>query len=323
MAEAKKSSKPKIETKKQKELKKAELVAESVPVESPPEAVIEIEEAPKPIAKAGKRSTKAARETEEKQAKQAKKADTPDEKTANAKPAVKIVRSKAERAGKKYREALKQVDTSKNYSLGEAVELAAKTSPSKFDASIELHINLAVDPKQADHNIRDTVVLPAGTGKTTRIAVLAEDEAAASAKQAGADISDADTIFALLDKENLEFDVLIATPTMMAKLGKYARLLGPRGLMPNPKSGTVTANTETAVAEAKAGRVEYRVDQAGIIHLAIGKASFTPENLAANAQAVISSVKAAKPASLKGIYIKSVYTVSSMGPSIKIDLSGL
>jgi len=323
MAEAKKSSKPKTETKKQKDLKKAELVAESVPTEAPRAAVIEIEEPPKATAKAGKHSPKAIREVEEKQAKEIKKTSTADTAPAKAKPAAKPPLSKAERAGKKYREAAKLVDSDKNYSLAEALELAAKTSPVKFDASIELHINLAVDPKQADHNIRDTVVLPAGTGKTVRVAVLAEDEAAAKAKKAGADIADADQVFALLDKENMDFDVLIATPTMMAKLGKYARLLGPRGLMPNPKSGTVTSNVETAVSEAKAGRVEYRVDQAGIIHLAIGKASFTPDKLLSNAQAVISSVKAAKPASLKGVYIKSLYTTSSMGPGIKIELSGL
>ena len=322
MAEAKKSSKPKTEAKNQKDLKKAELVAESVPAEAPPVAIIEIEEPAKATAKSGKRSTKAAREAEAKQAKEAKKTVKHTDPSKD-KPDAKAPRSRAERAGKKYREAAKLIDASKKYSLEEAMELAAKTNPAKFDASIELHINLAVDPKQADHNIRDTVVLPAGTGKTVRIAVLAEDEASLKAKKAGADISDADKVFTMLDKENLDFDVLISTPTMMAKLGKYARLLGPRGLMPNPKSGTVTANVETAVSEAKAGRVEYRVDQSGIIHLAIGKASFTSDKLVSNAHAVISSVKAAKPASLKGVYMKSLHASSTMGPSIKIDLTGL
>jgi large subunit ribosomal protein L1 len=323
MAEAKKvtKSKTKTEVPKEKQVKHAEVVAETVPVEAAPEAKLEIkEETPEPKAKAGKRSAKAAKEVEEKQTKQARKAEEP---AATTKPAVKAARSRAERAGKKYREAAKLIDSTKVYALAEALELAAKTNPAKFDASIELHINLNVDPKQADHNIRDTVVLPAGTGKTVRIAVLADDEGSAKAKAAGADQSDADKLLAKLDKEELDFDVLIALPSMMAKLGKYARLLGPRGLMPNPKSGTVTTDVATAVTQAKAGRVEYRVDQAGIIHLAIGKASFKPESLTSNAQAVLASVRAAKPSSLKGIYIKSIHTSSSMGPSIKIDTSGL
>jgi len=203
--------------------------------------------------------------------------------------------------------------------LAEGVALAAKTNPAKFDAAIEMHVNLGVDPRQADQNIRDSVVLPAGSGKTSRIAVLCEADDEAEAKAAGADIVGADKIFADLDKENIDFDILIAAPTMMARLGKYARLLGPRGLMPNPKSGTVTTNVTTAVAEAKAGKVEYRVDQAGIIHLAVGKGSFTPDNLLQNAEAVLASIRSAKPASLKGIYIKSIYLTTTMGPSVKID----
>jgi large subunit ribosomal protein L1 len=274
-------------------------------------------------AKAGKRSAKAVRETQQKQIKQAHKAEAADKADKSPKSAAKPPRSKAERSGKKYREAAKLIDKTKTYSLADALSLATKTNPAKFDASVELHINLGVDPKQADQNVRDTVVMPAGTGKTVRIAVLAEPEEAAAAKKAGADITDADKLFSQLDKEEIDFDVLISIPSMMAGLGKYARLLGPRGLMPNPKSGTVTANTAAAVGEAKAGKVEYRVDQAGIIHLAIGKVSFTPEKLLQNAQAVMSSVKAAKPSSLKSNYLKSLYVTSSMGPSIKVDLSGL
>jgi large subunit ribosomal protein L1 len=312
----KKSAKAATEP-KEKQIKHAEVVAETVPVEAAPEAKLEVEPV---VAKAGKRSTKAAKEAEAKQAKQAAKVTASTDKPVS-KPLVKAARSKVERAGKKYREAAKLIDNSKNYSLGKAVELAGKTSPTKFDSTIEMHINLGVDPKQADQNVRDTVVLPAGSGKTIKIAVLAEADDAAKAKAAGADISDADTLFAALDKETLDFDVLIAVPTMMARLGKYARLLGPRGLMPNPKSGTVTANVAEAVAEAKAGRVEYRVDQAGIIHLGIGKASFSPEKLRQNADAVLASVRAAKPASVKGIYIKTAYISSSMGPSIKLDIS--
>lgn len=269
-------------------------------------------------AKAGKRSSKAVKESEEKQAKNERKEKTSDDKP---KPkAAQVSKTRAERAGKKYREALKLIDKTKEYTLADALELAAKTSPVKFDASIELHINLGVDPKQADQNVRDTVALPAGTGKTVRIAVLAEADEAAKAKAAGADVVGEDQVFAKLDKEELDFDILIAAPSMMPKLGKYARLLGPRGLMPNPKSGTVSANAAEAVQQAKAGRVEYRVDQSGIIHLSIGKASFGKDKLNQNAEAVMASVRAAKPASLKNIYIKSLYVTSTMGPSIKVTV---
>jgi large subunit ribosomal protein L1 len=199
-------------------------------------------------------------------------------------------------------------------------DLAAKTSPTKFDASVEMHINLGVDPRQADQNVRDSVVLPAGTGKTIKIAVLAEADDAAKAKKAGAETAGTDEIFAKLDKEELDFDVLIATPALMPKLGKYARLLGPRGLMPNPKSGTVSQNPEAAVAEAKAGKVEYRVDQSGIVHLSAGKVSFGAEKLTQNAEAILASIRTAKPASLKGIYMQSVYVTTTMGPSIKVEI---
>jgi len=308
MAEAKKTTKKAAK-------KEAELIVEAAPVAEP-----ETDEQPtaeKTVTKAGKHSAKAVKQAEEKQAKAARKtsADSDDK----PKPAVKPPRSKLERAGKKYREAAKQVDKDKRYPLTEGLGLIVKTSTVKFDASVELHINLGVDPKQADQNVRDSVVLPAGSGKTVKIAVLAEADDEPKAKAAGADIVGADAIFAALDKEDIQFDVLIAAPTMMARLGKYARLLGPRGLMPNPKSGTVTTNVANAVSEAKAGKVEYRVDQAGIIHLAIGKASFTPEKLLQNAEAVMASVRAAKPASLKGIYLKSIYLSTTMGPSIKID----
>ncbi|MBX4197536.1 50S ribosomal protein L1 [Candidatus Saccharibacteria bacterium] len=321
MAQAKKTTKTKAKAKeepKEKQVKHAEVVAEAVSVEAAPEAKIEIE---KVTAKAGKRSAKAAKETEEKQAKEVRKTEPKtDNKIAKTKPVVKSPRSRAERAGKKYRKAAKLVDASKIYTMVEATDLVTKTSPAKFDATVEIHINLGVDPKQADQNVRDTVALPAGSGKTLRVAVIAEAEDAKKAKAAGADIADADKLFADLDKEVIEFDVLICVPQLMAKLGKYARLLGPRGLMPNPKSGTVTADVVTAVDEAKAGRVEYRVDQAGIIHLGVGKVSFTPEKLLQNAEAVMASVRAAKPASLKGIYLKSAYLTSSMGPSIKIEV---
>lgn len=272
------------------------------------------------LAKAGKRSAKAVAEAEEKQAKEERKASGQD---AEAKPKAPVTptRSRLERRAKGFRKSAEQLEKGKLYGLSAAVELAQKTSHVKFDATVELHINLGVDPRHADQNIRDNLVLPAGTGKTVIIAVLTED--AAAAKQAGADIAGTDDLFAELDKGNMDFDVLIATPTLMSKLGKYARVLGPRGLMPNPKSGTVTSDVNKAVSEAKAGRVEYRVDSAGIVHLGIGKVSFTPAQLQQNAEAVFASIKANKPQNLKANYVKAIYMTTSMGPSIAVDLGAI
>jgi large subunit ribosomal protein L1 len=213
------------------------------------------------------------------------------------------------------REVSKLVDKTKVYDLKEALDLAKKTSPTKFDASVEFHVRLNVDPKHADHNIRDTVILPAGTGKTLKVAVFSDE------KIAGADISGIETITKLLDKQQLTFDVLIAEPTNMAKLGKYARVLGPRGLMPNPKSGTVTTNLAGAVSDAKKGRIEYRVDSTGIVHAAIGKVSFTAEQLNENAEAFMTSLRSNKPSSIKGAYIRSFFITTSMGPSIAVKIS--
>lgn len=298
MAEAKKQSKDSL---KEKELKEAEVVAEAAPVKDEPAEDTK-------TAKAGKRSAKAAREAEEKEAKEERKAAAKEEKTEDKpKQAVKPARTKAERAGKKYREAAKLIDKSKVYPVSEAIELALKTATTKFDGTVELHVNLGVDPKQADQNIRQTVALPAGTGKDVRVATLANDD-------------DAQKLFAKLDKEEIDFDVLVAAPAMMPKLGKYARLLGPRGLMPNPKSGTVTNDVKTAVQEAKAGRVEYRVDQAGIVHLGVGKVSFGADKIKQNVDVVLESIRAAKPASLKGTYLQSAYLSTTMGPSVKIQL---
>jgi large subunit ribosomal protein L1 len=326
MAEAKNESDKKKTAKepkitKEKQLKEAEIVAEPAPIAEPAEVETEITEPDASTqAKAGKRSAKATREAEAKEQKQERKAKAEESPKEASKIAKKPTRPKAERAGKKYREAAKLVDNTRIYPLGEALELATKTSTTKFDSTVELHINLGVDPKQADQNVRDTVVLPAGTGKTIRIAVLADSDGAKLGKAAGADLAGEDELLAQLEKEQIEFDVLIATPSMMPKLGKYARLLGPRGLMPNPKSGTVTTDVAKAVNEAKAGRVEYRVDQAGIIHLGIGKVSFGAAKLEENASAVLSSIRAAKPASLKGTYLKAGFVTTSMGPGIRIEL---
>lgn len=273
-----------------------------------------------PTAKAGKRSAKALEEAEEKQAKQERKADKTEGKTADKpKKPVKPTRSRLERRSKGYRKAAELIEKGKEYSLSEAVELALKTSSVKFDASVEMHIRLGVDPKQADQNIRNNVVLPAGTGKSVRVAVFGDEEDVKKAKAAGAEVAMADELLQQLDKGVIDFDVLIASPKSMAKLGKYAKVLGPKGLMPNPKSGTVSANVAKAVKEAKAGRVEYRVDSTGIVHLAVGKTSFSAEQLQQNIDVVVSSIKSAKPASIKGAFIESVFLTTTMGPSIKIS----
>jgi len=269
------------------------------------------------VAKAGKRSVKAQTEEQEKQKKQARKSEV--SKSEPKKTQAKPPRSRVERAGKKYREVSQLIERDKIYSIAEAAELIAKTSPVRFDAAVELHVNLNVDPKQADQNVREMVSLPAGTGKSLRVAVFAEADDATKALKAGADIAGADELIAQLDKEIVEFDVLISTPPMMARLAKYARLLGPKGLMPNPKSGTVSSDVAKAVSEAKAGKVEYRVDSSGIIHLRIGKVSFGPDKLAQNTQAVLASIKGAKPASVKGAFITSTYLSTSMGPSVKVE----
>ena len=271
----------------------------------------------KPLTKAGKRSVKGLEEAETKAEKlehQLHREETEAEADA-AKPkrAVTPTRSRLVRRSKGYRKAAEQIEAGKAYPLAEALKLATKTSSVKFDASVELHVNLGVDPRQADQNIRANLVLPQGTGKTIRIAVFADD------KVENADIVGIETITKLLEKGEITFDTLISTPANMAKLGKYARLLGPRGLMPNPKSGTVTTDINKAVAEAKAGRVEFRVDSTGIVHLAIGKVSFGGVKLLENASAVIASVKGAKPNSVKGTYIKAVHVTTSMGPSITVN----
>ncbi len=332
MAEAKKATKKtKTEPKAKATVKKKTAAeekaiikkvkkAEAEVVENEAKKEVEEVKTEKPTAKAGKRSAKAIAEAEEKRAKEARKTEVAEKPAEKPKVEQKPARSHLERQGKKFREAAKLVDKNKIYDMNEALDLAIKTSPVKFDATVELHINLNVDPKQADQNIRGTVVLPAGTGKSARVAVFGEADEVAAAKKAGADIAVGDEFLQQLDKELINFDVLIAPPSSMAKLGKYAKLLGPKGLMPNPKSGTVTTDVAKAVAEAKAGRVEYRVDSTGIVHVGVGKVSFGTSKLADNSSAVLSAIKSAKPASIKGAYIKSGFVTTSMGPSIKVSL---
>ena len=259
------------------------------------------------VAKAGKRSEKSLKEAEEKAEKEARKKG----------PAPKV-RSRLERRGKNYRKLAEKVDISKVYSVAEAMKLATETSPVKFDASVEVHVRLGVDPRQADQNIRTTVALPHGTGKTVRVAVFAPEDQHAAAKKAGADVVGDEAFLKQLDKGTIDFDTLIATPAYMPKLGKYARVLGPKGLMPNPKSGTVSADVEKAVTEAKTGKVEYRVDKQAIVHLSIGKVSFGEAKLTENARTFFASLASQKPSSLKGNYVISATVSTTMGPGIKV-----
>ncbi len=305
----------------------AEIEAAIANVENTREApsLIEAEQENGGVAKAGKRSAKALAEAEEKAEKEARKEagdTTPQDPEAEAhvkKGPKPVTRPRLERRGKNYRKAAELLEKGKTYTLAEALELATKTSPSKFDASVEVHVRLGVDPRQADQNIRATVSLPGGTGKTIRVAVFAPEGDHAAAGKAGADIIGDEDFLKQLDKEVLDFDILVATPQYMPKLGKYARLLGPRGLMPNPKAGTVATDVAKAVTEAKAGKVEYRVDKQAIIHLSIGKVSFGADKLLANADAFFASLASQKPSSLKGAFVKTTTISTTQGPGIKIE----
>ena len=223
--------------------------------------------------------------------------------------------------GKKYQEALKLVDRFNKYSLDEAVELVKKTSYAKFDATVELSCRLNIDPRKAEQNLRGAVSLPNGTGKTVRVLVIAKDAKAKEALAAGADYAGDAEYLEKIKEGWFEFDTLIATPDMMGELGKLGRILGPKGLMPNPKTGTVTMDVAKAVDEVKAGRVEYRTDSFGNIHGVIGKVSFSEEDLLANLDAFVGQILRIKPATVKGEYVKNISITSTMGPGIKIENS--
>ena len=221
--------------------------------------------------------------------------------------------------GKRYLEAAKKVDSTKFYSVDEAMKLAKETSYANFDATIEVAYNLSVDPKQADQQIRGALVLPNGTGKSKKVVVFAEGPQADQAKEAGADEVGSDDLVEKVQNGYLDFDVVIATPMMMAKVGRLGRILGPKGLMPNPKTGTVTMDVAKAVENQKAGQVEYRVDKQGLIHAPIGMASFDADKLAQNFDALRDVILRARPASAKGQYIKSVAVSATFGPGIHLD----
>lgn len=221
--------------------------------------------------------------------------------------------------GKKYAESIKSFDTAKQYDITEAMDIVLNTAKAKFDETIEFHVKLGVDPKQADQQVRGVIVLPNGTGKSQKVLVIAKGDKADVAAKAGADFVGAEDMIAKIQKENwFGFDVMITTPDMMGVVGRIGKILGPKGLMPNPKSGTVTMDVEKAIKEVKAGKVEYRLDKTAVIHCSIGKKSFGKEKLIENYNALFDAIVKAKPASSKGQYIKSIAVASTMGPGVKV-----
>lgn len=224
--------------------------------------------------------------------------------------------------GKRYIDAIKRLNRDEFYALTEAVELVKQNAVAKFDETIELAVRLGVDPRRAEQIVRGSLSLPAGTGRTSRVAVFAAGDAAAAARAAGADVVGADDLVTRIEKEGfLDFDVAISTPDLMVQVGRLGRVLGPRGLMPNPRTGTVTMDVAKAVSEYKSGRIEYRTDRFGNIHVPVGKASFTPEQLLENAHTVIDELNRVKPAAAKGRYMRSITLSSTMGPGVHVDLA--
>lgn len=223
--------------------------------------------------------------------------------------------------GKKYTAAAKKVDALKRYSLDEAVKIVKSTKTAKFDESVDVAINLGVDPRHADQLVRGTVVLPHGTGKTLRVAVFAKGAKASEAEAAGADVVGAEDLAAKVEAGFMDFDKVIASPDMMAVVGKLGKVLGPRGLMPNPKLGTVTVDVATAVKDVKGGKIEFKVDKQGILHASFGRASFSEDNLRGNLRVLLDAVLKAKPNALKGQYVRKITLSTTMGPGVKLDLS--
>ena len=222
--------------------------------------------------------------------------------------------------GKKYIDAVQQIEKTKQYDMGEAIEKALEVAPAKFDETLELHVKLGVDPRHADQQVRGVVVLPNGTGKTVRVLVIAKGAKADEAQAAGADYVGAEEYIDKIQKENwFDFDVMITTPDMMGLVGRMGRVLGPKGLMPNPKSGTVTMDVAKAITDVKAGKVEYRVDKQAICHVIFGKKSFGRDKLLENVTTIMDAIIKAKPAAAKGTYLKSVAIATTMGPGIKVN----
>ena len=306
MAEAKKNKKE-VKDETAKKTNPEKIINEEIVEKAAPKKLVK-------TAKAGKRSSKVQAEVIEKEVKEAKKAKASEEiiNKVKQKPRVK-------KYSKNQKAARDLIEPTKLYTLKEALELLPKISKTTFDASAEIHVTLNIDPRQSDQIVRTTTSLPSGTGKSIKIAVIAQDEEAQLAKKAGADMVDADAIIKDISKEKINFDILIAAPDKMAELGKLAKVLGPKGLMPSPKNGTITADTAKATAEFKKGKVEIKNDANGVIHVAFGKVSFKTEDLYANVKAVVKALSISKPSGVKGVFIKNMFINSSMSPSIRID----
>src|SRR2546429_2770405 len=242
----------------------------------------------------------------------------PEPKPARAKGPQK--QGKGKKRGKRYRALAARVERTKAYSPAEAVKLVKETSQAKFDTSVDLHLRMGVDPRHAEQMVRGSAVLPNGTGKTVRVAVFAQGDKAREAQAAGADVVGADDLAKRIEGGWLDFDVAIATPDLMGQVGRLGRVLGPRGLMPNPKSGTVTFDVAKAVRDAKGGRVEFRTDKTGVIHTVVGKSSFTQEQILGNLATLMDAVNRARPVGVKGTYIRAAHLTSTQGPSVKLEL---
>ena len=227
---------------------------------------------------------------------------------------------KGKKRGKRYRNLVTKIDRTKAYAPADAVKLVKETSQATFDTTVDLHLRMGVDPRHAEQMVRGSAVLPNGTGKTIRVAVFAQGDKAREAQAAGADVVGADDLAKRMEGGWLEFDVAVATPDMMGTVGKLGKVLGPRGLMPNPKSGTVTFDLAKAVKDAKGGRIEFRVDKTGVVHTVVGKSSFTEQALLQNLATLMDAINRARPAGLKANYIDSIYLTSTQGPSVKLDL---
>ncbi len=294
-----------------------EATAEIEPVVADEDTTVAAEDQPTEepkLAKAGKRSKKAVEEATSEETRKAK-AEQPEE----VKPRVQSKPNPLKQHGKNYRKSAELVEEGRQYELAEAIALAKKTSTVKFDASLELHVNLGVDARQADQMVRANVTLPAGTGKTLRIAVLAPASEQAAVEKAGADVVGEDDLLAKIEKGQIDFDRLITTPALMPKLAKQAKVLGPKGLMPNPKSGSVATDLVKAVTESKTGKVEFRIDKQSIIHQAFGKVSFKDEDLLTNLKTLIDAIMKAKPGAAKGTYVKGMTLTTTMGPSLRLN----
>ena len=224
---------------------------------------------------------------------------------------------------KRYKKALEMVDIEKKYEIDEAIEILKKFPKANFDETVELHMNLGVDPRKADQQIRNSLVLPHGTGKSQRVLVFAEGDKADEAKAAGADFVGLDEYVEKINSGWMDFDVVISTPNLMGKIGKLGRVLGPRGLMPNPKVGTVTMDVQKAVSESKGGKITYRIDKFSNLHMIAGKLSFENDKLKENVLTIVSAILRERPAALKGVFIKNIAITSTMGPGIKLDVAGL